>query len=70
MSTDTLDIQLIGGVQMVDCKTLSRYLGFKSPQTVRRMAASGKLPGVCLGVGSRQYWRFRLADIDRIFPKR
>lgn len=48
----------------VDAKAIAEHLGFK-PDHIRVLARAKQLPGVQLQNGSREYWRFKISEIDR-----
>lgn len=56
------------GVSNVDevltSKEVAEYLR-TTPDTIKRMARAGRLPGLKLG----RVWRFRRADIDELFTE-
>jgi hypothetical protein len=47
----------------VDAKTVAAHIGHKHDH-VRALARQGKLPGVCIRNGSRDFWRFKLSQVD------
>lgn len=48
----------------VDAKEVARHLGF-SPDHIVKMARRKQLPARNCGYGKRQYWRFRISEIDK-----
>jgi excisionase family DNA binding protein len=47
----------------VDAKTIAAHIGCKHDH-VRALARQGKLPGVPIRNGSRDYWRFKISQVD------
>jgi excisionase family DNA binding protein len=47
----------------VDAKTIAQHLGFKHDH-VRALARAGKLPGVPTRNGTRDFWRFKISQVD------
>ena len=50
--------------EVLTTKEAAEYLG-TSPDTVRRLARQGRLPGIRLG----HTWRFRKADLEDMFSE-
>ena len=48
----------------VDAKEVARHLGF-SPDHIVKMARRGQIPARNCGYGKKQYWRFRISEIDQ-----
>lgn len=50
--------------EVLTSKEVAEYLR-TTPDTIKRMARAGRLPGLKLG----RVWRFRRADIDELFTE-
>ena len=47
----------------VDAATIGAHIGFKH-DAVRKMARTGRIPGVPMKNGAKTYWRFKLSAVE------
>lgn len=54
--------------QLVDAQTLAEHLGFRAT-VIRKMAKLGHIPSLCLKNGKKEYYRFRIHEVEDALRK-
>ena len=49
--------------QLVDAQTVADHLGFRAT-VIRKMAKLGRIPSLCLKNGKKEYYRFRIGEVE------